>query len=71
MEGVCDRCGSTEFTRRSDDNAETVRERLAAYHEQTAPLLPYYRAKGKLHSVDGMASIDDVTRQLKEILDNR
>ena len=71
VEGVCDRCGSTEFTRRSDDNAETVRERLAAYHEQTAPLLPYYRAKGKLHSVDGMASIDDVTRQLKEILDNR
>ncbi len=61
---VCDRCGRTEFKRRADDNEETVRTRLAAYHEQTAPLLPYYRAKGTLRSVDGMAEIDEVTRQI-------
>jgi len=63
-EGVCDKCGSTEFRRRSDDNEETVRSRLKAYHEQTAPILPYYQAQSKLHRVDGMADIDEVTRQL-------
>lgn len=66
QEGVCDRCGSTEFTRRADDKAETVRERLAAYHAQTAPLLPYYRKRGVLRSVDGMADIDAVTAQMEE-----
>ena len=48
QDGVCDKCGSTEFKRRSDDNAEAVRTRLTAYHGQTAPLLPYYRGKGVL-----------------------
>jgi adenylate kinase len=62
-------CGSTEFTRRKDDNAETVKSRLEAYHAQTAPLLPYYESKGLLRTVDGMADIDDVTRALKAILD--
>lgn len=62
--GVCDRCGGMEFSRRPDDNAETVNARLGAYHEQTAPLLPYYRDRGTLKSVDGMASIDDVTREI-------
>lgn len=66
QEGVCDRCGSTEFTRRADDKAETVRERLTAYHAQTAPLLPYYRKRGVLRSVDGMADIDAVTAQMEE-----
>ncbi|MEN2979907.1 adenylate kinase [Tistrella bauzanensis] len=66
--GVCDVCGSTEFTRRKDDNAETVTSRLEAYHAQTAPLLPYYETKGLLRTVDGMADIDDVTRALKAIL---
>jgi adenylate kinase len=61
---VCDFCGSTEFKRRPDDNEETVRERLAAYREQTAPILPYYRDKGILETVDGMADIDDVTREI-------
>ena len=56
----------TEFTRRADDNEETVRKRLAAYHEQTAPILPYYEEKGCLKSVDGMAgSIDEVTREIE------
>jgi adenylate kinase len=59
--GACDVCGSREFVRREDDNAETVRARLEAYHAQTAPLLPYYREKGLLAVVDGMAEIDQVT----------
>lgn len=67
--GVCDKCGGTEFSRRADDNAETVRSRLQAYHDQTAPIISYYRQKGVLKSVDGMAAIDQVTKQLKEIID--
>jgi len=67
-DGVCDKCGSTEFVRRADDKAETVKTRLAAYHAQTAPILPYYRAKGSLKAVDGMASIDDVTAAVRKIL---
>lgn len=67
-EGVCNKCGGTEFTRRADDNRETVVSRLKAYHDQTAPLLPYYRERGKLKTVDGMASIDDVTGQINEVL---
>ncbi|MBB3899516.1 adenylate kinase [Roseococcus suduntuyensis] len=66
--GVCDVCGGTEFTRRADDRAETVGARLAAYHKQTAPLLPYYAEQGKLSSVDGMAEMADVTASLSKIL---
>jgi len=68
VEGVCDVCGSTEFTRRADDNEVTVRSRLSAYHEQTAPLLEYYGKLGNLLTVDGMAAIDDVTKQIEEVL---
>ena len=67
--GVCDACGNTEFKRRPDDNAETVGKRLEAYHAQTAPLLPYYGARGILKSVDGMADMDDVTRAIVAVLD--
>jgi adenylate kinase len=67
--GTCDACGSTEFVRRDDDNAETVRSRLEVYHRQTAPLVEYYGAQGKLKTVDGMASMDEVTQQLEEVLD--
>lgn len=66
--GICDSCGSTEFTRRADDKAETVAARLEAYHRQTAPLLPFYGAQGKLQGVDGMAEMDEVTRQLQVLL---
>jgi len=66
--GVCDVCGATEFTRRADDKAETVVPRLKAYHEQTAPLLPYYNGRGILRQVDGMADIDEVTRQIEGVL---
>lgn len=68
-DGVCDKCGSTEFSRRKDDNAETVKSRLSAYHEQTAPILPYYENKGLLRQVDGMAEMDEVTRQIEAVLD--
>ena len=66
--GVCDTCGGTEFKRRVDDTEETVRTRLAAYHAQTAPILPYYRGKGVLKAVDGMAGIDQVTDQIEQVL---
>ncbi len=69
VEGVCDVCGGSEFHRRKDDNAETVATRLGAYHAQTAPLLPYYHERGALRSVDGMAGIDEVTRQIGAVLD--
>jgi adenylate kinase len=68
VDGVCDECGGTAFTRRADDNEETVRERLAAYHDQTAPVAEYYRGKGNLTGVDGMAAIDEVTDKLNQIV---
>lgn len=67
--GVCDVCGSREFIRRADDKAETVASRLAAYRAQTTPILPYYAKKGMLKRVDGMAPIDQVTRQIEAILE--
>ena len=59
-----------EFTRRADDNRETVAARLAAYHSQTAPILPHYAAQGILRVVDGMADIDEVSRQIDHGLAN-
>jgi adenylate kinase len=54
--------------RRADDNEETLRNRLGVYHEQTAPIIPHYKSTGALRSVDGMASIDEVSGQLETIL---
>jgi len=68
--GICDVCGATSFTRRDDDKAETVIKRLEAYHRQTAPLLPYYRAKGMLITLDGMANIEAVAAEIDRILNN-
>ncbi|HEX6144401.1 MAG TPA: adenylate kinase [Geminicoccaceae bacterium] len=69
VEGTCDVCGGHDFRRRPDDNAETVRTRLEAYHRQTAPLLPYYRERGVLRSVDGMAEIDAVRAEIDRVLE--
>lgn len=65
--GVCDVCGGQEFKRRADDRAETVRNRLIAYHGQTAPLIHYYREQGKVATVNGEAEIDKVTEQIDEL----
>ncbi|MSO75967.1 MAG: adenylate kinase [Alphaproteobacteria bacterium] len=67
--GRCDVCGGSQFTRRSDDKAETVRERLMAYRAQTKPILPYYRRKGILRDVDGMADMDHVTQAIESIVE--
>ena len=69
QEGVCDVCGSTHFVRREDDTEATVTKRLQSYHNMTAPILPYYDARGILKSVDGMADINDVTAQLKALIE--
>lgn len=53
---------------RADDNAETLRKRLAVYHEQTAPIVPYYQSKGMLTRIDGMVAIEEVTQQLEKAL---
>lgn len=66
--GTCDKCGGTEFKRRADDNAETVRERLRAYHAQTAPLIAHYDRQGLLHRVDAMGAIADIRAALGEIV---
>ncbi len=67
-DGVCDSCGGTTFTRRADDNAETVKARLTAYHAQTAPLIAYYEGRGVLRQVDGMGTIDAIARELGTIV---
>jgi adenylate kinase len=68
-DGVCDACGGTKFTRRPDDNAETVTNRLMVYYRETSPLLGYYFCKGNLRSVDGMADIADVSKAIFKVLD--
>ena len=68
VKGVCDACGSTEFTRRPDDNADTVKTRLMAYYKETSPLVGYYYAKGLLSSVDGMGEIDKVGADIAAVL---
>ena len=67
-DGVCDKCGSTEFKRRPDDNEETVRNRMQEYRAKTAPILPLYEERGIVTRVDGMASIEDVTNALDAVL---
>jgi adenylate kinase len=69
VDGVCDVCGSTVFKRRPDDNEQTVRNRLAEYRAKTAPILPYYQARGLVRRVDGMAPIEEVEKAIAAILD--
>jgi adenylate kinase len=68
IEGVCDKCGGTEFKRRPDDNEATVRKRMAEYRAKTAPILPLYEARGIVTRVDGMAGIDAVTTHIEQVL---
>ena len=68
IEGVCDQCGSTNFTRRADDNRETMIARLAAYHEQTAPIIPHYEAGGRFARVDGSGGIEAISAAIVAVL---
>ncbi len=68
VEGTCDVCGGHEFVRRADDRRETVAARLDAYHTQTAPILPHYRKTGRLVTLDGMADVDSVSREIEAVL---
>jgi len=67
--GVCDVCGSTEFKRRPDDNEQTVRTRMAEYRAKTAPVLPFYEARGLVRRVDGMGAVEVVAAEIDAILD--
>ena len=69
VEGICDACGGHEFKRRPDDNEATVRTRMAEYRAKTAPILPFYEAKGLVRQVDGMKSVDEVAAAIDAILD--
>lgn len=66
--GVCDQCNSTEFVRRADDNADAMKIRLKAFHDQTAPVLPYYKAKGIHEGINGMADMPKVFSEMERIL---
>ncbi len=68
VEGVCDRCSSTEFKRRKDDTEETVRTRMTEYRAKTAPILPIYDARDIVTRVDGMADIEAVTAAINTVL---
>jgi adenylate kinase len=71
VRNICDVCGSDQFKRRPDDNAETVRQRLSEYSAKTAPILPYYEVRDLVRRVDGMAPIAEVNRSIEAILDGR
>ena len=68
MPGTCDKCGSTKFTRRSEDNEGTVRSRLIEYNAATATIVDFYDDRGILLSIDGMAEIEHITEQLENII---
>jgi len=68
-EGACDNCGGHNFKRRADDNEESLKVRLMAYYRETSPLIGYYYAKGKLQSVDGLASMDEVSASITGAMD--
>jgi adenylate kinase len=67
--GICDQCGGKEFVCRPDDNPQTMKTRLKAFYEQTAPILPYYRQKGLLRTVDGMTAVDKVQGEIESALE--
>lgn len=66
--GVCDKCGGQDFKRRPDDQPETVKHRLKIYHQQTAPLIDYYRKRGKVALIDGELSIEDVSKEMVNVI---
>jgi adenylate kinase len=69
VDGVCDKCGASDMTRRADDNAATVMSRLDAYNAQTAPLIAYYDARGALRRVDAMREINVIADSIAEVIE--
>lgn len=67
-DGKCVNCGGTEFTRRADDNEESLKQRLLEYYKKTSPLIGYYYAKGQLEPVDGLGEIDEVAAAIRAVL---
>lgn len=68
VSGVCDKCGSTKFIHRQDDNEEIILKRLDVYSTLTAPLIPYYQAMGKLHQIDGNTNVETVSMRIENLL---
>ena len=66
-EGICDKCGN-ELVLRDDDKPETVQKRLTVYHDQTQPLIEYYKNAGVLHELDGTKDINDIFASIRELL---
>lgn len=67
-DGKCTACGGTEFLRRADDNADSLKTRLMEYYKKTSPLIGYYYALGDHFAVDGLADIEEVARDISAIL---
>ena len=67
VEGICDVCGA-ELVIRKDDNPDTVKDRLVVYHQQTEPLIAYYKGKGLLKTVDGMTGVDNVAADFLKVM---
>ncbi|MGB7269951.1 MAG: adenylate kinase [Albidovulum sp.] len=67
--GICDHCGSSDLTRRADDNAESLKTRLMEYYKKTSPLIGYYYAMGDLFTIDGLAEIEDVAKSVADVMD--
>ena len=68
-DGKCANCGSTNQTRRADDNEDSLKTRLMAYYKQTSPLVGYYYAKGQLSAVNGLGAMDEVAGEIASVLD--
>ena len=68
VDGKCSKCGGTDFTRRADDNEESLRQRLMEYYKKTSPLIGYYYGKGVLSSVNGLGEIDVVKTEISQVL---
>jgi adenylate kinase len=68
-DGKCSVCGGTQFTRRADDNEDSLKTRLMEYYKKTSPLIGYYYAKGSLRTVDGLAEIDVVATAIDHVLE--
>ena len=69
-DGKCSNCGGSEFSRRADDNEDSLRQRLVEYYKKTSPLIGYYYAKALLNQVNGLGEIDEVQAEISQVLNN-